>query len=108
MPSSTVVSAPDPHPDRQVSAFMAFCQRLTPDQRIGIVKSFRPEWTVRQIADLCGVSPRTVLRAPSYRRLRAIDRDRPFAPTKWRGRARRRIDAPPDGRGFSNPNSPDG
>jgi IS30 family transposase len=89
------------------TAFRDFCQQLTLEERIAVVKSFRPEWTVRQIAEACGVTERTIIRSPSYRRLRTIDQSRPAAQSKRRGRTHRRIDPPPDERGFSNPDRSD-
>lgn len=97
---------PEPPDDHRGQAFVTFCQELTLDQKITFVKCHRPEWTVRQIADLLGISTRTVLRSPGYRRLRAIDRARPPAQSKWRGRTRRRMNPPTNGRGFSNPDDP--
>jgi hypothetical protein len=99
------VPAPDPPDDRPSPGFVKFCKGLTLDEQIAIVKTYRPEWTVRLIADTCGVSGRTVLRSAAYRRLREIDRARPTGQSKWRGRTRRRIE-PPEERGFSNPFDP--
>jgi IS30 family transposase len=100
-------ASPPPPDDHEILAFLDFCRQLTRNERIAVVKSYRPKWTVREIADACGVSERTIIRSPSYRRLRAIDQSRPSAQSKWRGRAHRRIDPPPDARGFSNPDNPD-
>jgi DNA-directed RNA polymerase specialized sigma24 family protein len=88
--------APDDH---EILAFLDFCRQLTLEERIAVVKSYQPTWTVRQIAKTCGVSDRTVLRSESYRRLRAIDRERPAAQAKWRGRTQNRIAASHDERG---------
>jgi hypothetical protein len=88
--------------DHDLIAFLDFFRQLTLEERIALVKSFRPTWTVVQIACTCAVSERTILRSPSYRRLRAIDLAKP-AQSKWRGRTHRRIDPRADERGFYDP-----
>ena len=106
MHTRTAPLFPDPPDDHPVLAWLDFFRQLTPNERVAVVKTYRPEWTVRQIAFTCAVSERTVIRSPSYRRLRAIDQSRPAAQSKWRGRTHRRIDPPPDERGFSDPDNP--
>lgn len=94
MPDSS--PKPNPFDDHQTLAFLDFIRKMTREERVGVVKSYRPAWTVRQIADACGVSERTVIRSVSYRRLREIDQARQAGQSRWRGRKRRRIEPPPD------------
>ena len=100
--SPSDAASPFPPDNHKFHAFLDFFSQLTPSERVAVVKAYRPCWTVREIAETCGVSERTVLRSPSYRRLRAIDRARMPAQSKWRGATHRRIGPPPDERGFSN------
>src|SRR5262245_58081145 len=67
---------PDLLDDPRLAKFVEFCRTLTRDEQIAVVKTFRPGWTVHQIAELCGVSVRTILRSRSYRRLRGVDQSR--------------------------------
>ncbi len=58
--------------DHESLSFLDFIRQLTLEERIAVVKTFRPHWKVRQIADACASSERTILRSPTYRRLREI------------------------------------
>jgi DNA-directed RNA polymerase specialized sigma24 family protein len=106
-PMTAIAVAAEPPDDNECLAFLDFCRQLSRAERIAVVKTYRPKWTVRQIAQAVGVSKRTLIRSPAYRRLRQIDESRPNRKSKYRGRTRRRIDPPPDERGFSDPDDPD-
>lgn len=89
-------NATDLPDDHRVLALFDFIRQLTPEERVGLIKAYRPNLTVGQIADACGVSERTVFRSKIYRKLRQIEKARRPSNSKWRGRKRRRIE-PPEG-----------
>ena len=96
---SVTKRSPRPPDDHEILAFLDFWRQLLPEERAKLVKASFPEWKEPHIAEVAGVSERTLYRMPGYRELKELYAARKPAASQWRGRRRRKIE-PNRERGF--------